>query len=95
MSELSIKVVIAGMTFPLTIKMEEEEVVRKAANEINELFQSFQSKYAVKDKQSILAMIALQFATQIHSKQIETEALCIGDRLGFLNDLIESSLEEK
>ena len=35
MSSLSIKVTIAGRTYPLTIDRNEEEVIRKAAAEIN------------------------------------------------------------
>ena len=35
MSQLSIKVNIAGRTYPLTIERSEEEMIRKAADNIN------------------------------------------------------------
>jgi len=68
MSEFSIKVTIAGRTYPLTVKRDEEEAVRKAAKEINESVKVFQDNYAVKDKQDLLAMIALQVASELISK---------------------------
>ena len=62
--ELSIKLVIAGRTYPLTINRNEEEMIRKVAKEINESIKVLQDNYAVKDSQDLLAMAALQIATQ-------------------------------
>lgn len=64
MSSLSIKVNIAGRTYPLTIAREEEEMIRKAAAEINKNIDILKKSYAVKDNQDLLAMTALQFATK-------------------------------
>lgn len=63
MSELSIKVKIAGRQYPLTIKREEEEIVREAARKIDNSLRFFQDNYAVKDRQDLMAMTALQMAT--------------------------------
>jgi cell division protein ZapA len=65
MSELSIKLNIGGRVYPLTIDRSEEEVIRKAAKEIEENMRVFQANYAVKDKQDLLAMTALQMSTQL------------------------------
>mgnify|MGYP003881302363 CR=1 FL=1 len=64
MKELSIKVTIANRVYPLSIKVSEEENIRKAAKMINEMVKDFELNYAVKDKQDLLAMCALQYATQ-------------------------------
>jgi cell division protein ZapA len=64
MSELSIKVIIAGRTYPLSIERDEEETVRTAANRINEAIRALQESYAVKDTQDLLAMAALQLIIQ-------------------------------
>lgn len=68
MSQLSIKVNIAGRVYPLSIDREEEEIIRKAADEINRNIKELQSSYAVKDSQDLIAMTALQFATQALDK---------------------------
>lgn len=61
---LKIKVNIAQRVYPLTIRREEEERVRKAVAAINEAVKRFEERYAVSDKQDVLAMCTLQFATQ-------------------------------
>ena len=64
MGEISIKVTIAGRVYPLTVKNEEEEGVRKATKLINERVKEYEDNFAVRDKQDLLAMIALQLASQ-------------------------------
>ena len=63
MSELSIKVSIAGRVYPLTISAADEEIVRKAAKRVDDQIKQLQSAYAVKDRQDLFAMAALQSAT--------------------------------
>ena len=63
MSELSIKVSIGGRTYPLTINRDEEEKIRKAAAEIDKSIKDLKNNYAVIDMQDLLAMTALQFAS--------------------------------
>jgi cell division protein ZapA (FtsZ GTPase activity inhibitor) len=63
MEEFSINVNIADRTYKLTIEKQEEEIVRKAAKLINDKIKEFASNYAFKDKQDLLAMIALQYTS--------------------------------
>jgi len=65
MGELSIKVNIADRIYPLRVEVEEEELVRSAAKNINEKIRIFQENYAVKDKQDLLSMAILQYATEV------------------------------
>ncbi|MBK6951718.1 MAG: cell division protein ZapA [Crocinitomicaceae bacterium] len=65
MEKVSLKIVIAGRTYPLTIKGEEENAIREAAERINTNIQKLQGTYAVKDMQDLLAMTALQMAVQL------------------------------
>ncbi len=77
MSQLSIKVTIAGRTYPLTIDRSEEEVIRKAADNINRDIKTLQESYAVKDVQDLLAMTALQLGVKAvtGSKEVENDKL--------------------
>ncbi|WP_438973164.1 cell division protein ZapA [Polaribacter sp.] len=66
MSKLKINIVIAGRTYPLSVNnTKEEEGMRKAANAINKLISTYEQNYAVSDKQDVLAMSALQFASKL------------------------------
>ncbi len=64
MSKTSLKVVVGGRTYPLTVNHGEEEKVTKAAEDINRAIKMLQDNYAVKDMQDLLAMTALQMATK-------------------------------
>ncbi len=64
MGELSIKIKIANRVYPLTIDAKEEEGVRKAADQINHSINEFERLYAVKDKQDLLAMVALKISSR-------------------------------
>jgi len=63
MEEFSISVVIADRNYRLTIARQEEEIVRKAARTINDKIKEFANNYTFKDKQGLLAMIALQYTS--------------------------------
>ena len=63
MGEISIKINIADRVYPLRIEAEEEEVIRHAAKLINERMKELQDNYAVRDKQDLLSMCVLQYAT--------------------------------
>ncbi len=69
--KIKIKVVIGGRTYPLHVKNAvEEEGTRKAADKINSLILNFEQNYAVSDKQDVLAMCALQFASKLEIASI-------------------------
>lgn len=61
---LRIKISIADRVYPLTITYEEEEALRKAAKKIDTMIKEFEESYAVRDKQDLLAMCALELATR-------------------------------
>ncbi|GAA4518260.1 MULTISPECIES: cell division protein ZapA [Sphingobacterium] len=63
MGEISIKINIADRVYPLRITAEEEEVIRYAAKLVNEKIKELQENYAVRDKQDLLSMCVLQYAT--------------------------------
>lgn len=73
MSEmLKIKVAVANRMYPLTIARKDEESVRKAAKNIEDLLKNLESNYAVRDKQDLVAMAALQFAIKALSMDGKT-----------------------
>ncbi len=63
MGEISIKINIADRVYPLKVNMEEEEVIRRAAKLINDRIKEYQENYAVRDKQDLLSMCVLHYAT--------------------------------
>ena len=73
MSELSIKVVIGGRTYPLTINRDDEEKIRKSVSEIENNIKNLKENYAVNDMQDLLAMTALEYANDSVTKNNSVE----------------------
>ena len=88
MSELSIKVSIGGRTYPLTIKRNEEEKIRKAASEIDKNLKELKNNYAVVDTQDLLAMTVLQYATESVNANSSVEFDRLNDEILSLRDEI-------
>ncbi|MDF4222989.1 MULTISPECIES: cell division protein ZapA [Maribacter] len=98
MSEkLKIKLSIADRVYPLTIDPAQEEGLRKAAKNIEQLAKKFEQNYAVRDKQDVLAMCALQFASKIEQHGIEQSEGTkeAEERLKALEELVTSKLALK
>jgi len=95
MSEkLKIKLSIGNRVYPLTIEASQEEGLRKAAKNIEAMIKQFEQSYSVRDKQDVLAMCALQFASQVEQKSIDKANVNehIEEKLNALNDLLHTSL---
>ena len=65
-----IKLTIANRVYPLNVPLEQEEGLRVASKKIDIMIKHYEENYAVKDKQDVLAMCALQLATQTEQESI-------------------------
>jgi cell division protein ZapA (FtsZ GTPase activity inhibitor) len=83
MTEVSLKILIAGRTYPLTVKKEDEQDVLQVAKMINEKVKEFEINYSVRDKQDLLAMTALNLLTS----QQNTTKKAPGEETDLINQL--------
>ncbi len=92
--KLKIKLTIADRVYPLTIHPDQEEGLRKATKRIEDMIKQYEQNYAVRDKQDVLAMCALQFATQVEQRVIDKDSdeLDLAKKLNDLNDLLQDNL---
>lgn len=67
----NIKIFIAGRPYMLSVEREGEEVVRKAAEHLNETIKQYSESFEYKDQQDLFAMVALQAVA--NSLKIEQE----------------------
>ena len=67
-TKIKIKVKIADRVYPLTIQPEQEEVIRSSVKKIDQMIKQLEESYAVRDKQDVLAMCFLQYATKLIQK---------------------------
>ena len=92
--QLIIQLSIANRVYPLTIAPSQEEGLRKAAKKIETMIMQFEQNYSVRDKQDVLAMCALQFASQVEQKSIDKEYVNeeVQNKLESLNELLQQHL---
>lgn len=95
MSEVSIKVNIGTRTYPLSVNPKEEELIRVAAKNVNDSIKSLQENYAVKDIQDLLAMTALQLATQLLAKKAESSGISEDEKLKEIDSLLNDFLNRQ
>jgi cell division protein ZapA len=93
--KLKIKISIADRVYPLTVDFSQEEGLRSASKKIDAMIKQFEENYAVRDKQDVLAMCALQFASQVEQKHIDNaingnETI---ERLNKINTILDQYLE--
>ena len=87
MSEnIKIKLTIAERVYPLTISSDQEASLRISAKKIDDMTKQLEQNYAVRDKQDVLAMCALQYAAQLENQLNKNT---IGDISVKTNELIE------
>lgn len=94
--KLKIKISIADRVYPLTVDPSQEEGLRSDSKKIDTMIKQFEENYAVRDKQDVLAMCALQFASQVEQKQIDNaidgeETI---ERLNKINTILDNYLNK-
>ena len=94
MEKLKIKLSIANRIYPLTIDPSQEEGLRKAALDINNMIKQLEQSYAVNDKQDVLAMCALQLAAKVEQNQIDnvSDREQVEEKVIALNQLLQDHL---
>tara|TARA_Y100000589_G_scaffold154855_1_gene147449 strand:+ start:1883 stop:2167 length:285 start_codon:yes stop_codon:yes gene_type:complete len=65
MEKLSIKLHIANRIYPMKIEPSSEEFIRNAVKKIEERLTFYENNYEIKDKQDLLAMCLIEYASKL------------------------------
>ncbi len=97
MGEISIKINIADRVYPLKVNMEEEEIIRRAAKLINDRIKDYQENYAVRDKQDLLSMCVLHYATSAlkADKKVSVEDTEIAEKVYEIDYLLSNFFDRQ
>lgn len=89
---LSIKIQIAGRSYPLKVTAEQRVLLEKAASAVNERLKEYEKAYGVRDLQDLLAMCALHMSAEQlgFQKNQMLEEDKINKELQALTDLVKS-----
>ena len=91
--QLSIKVQIAERFYPLKIKRQDEEKIRKAARLINDKVLQYKQRYTDKDAQDFMAMAALQFVINLLDCEQQQNVVSLEEELGVLSSELDDILK--
>lgn len=90
---ITININLSDRNYRLIVEPGEEEYVRKAGKNIEALIKEFSSAYAYKDKQDLLAMVALQNTSALLRLQGEKDITqdSISQQLEAIYSILEQS----
>ena len=94
MDKLSIKLHIANRIYPMKIERKSEEFIRNAIKTIEERLKFYEENYAIKDKQDLLAMCLIEYASKFESinneKVVDDDGL--NEKLAKIDSLLSSNI---
>ena len=94
MAELSIKIRIGNREYPMRVKAEDEERIRRAGKLLNEKIKNYQTQFGIDDTQDLVAMVAFDCLVEKLKREESSEAsddFALGE-ISKLNDLINDSI---
>lgn len=93
MESLKIKVSIANRVYPLTIKREDEEGIRKAVKTIEERLKVYEKSFEARDAQDLLSMCLLEMSVKLlgNDKKVTVDS-SLEDQLQLLESIIDKQL---
>ena len=94
MDKLSIKLHIANRIYPMKIERKSEEFIRNSVKKIEERLKYYEENYAIKDKQDLLAMCLIEYASKFESvsnkKVVDDDGL--SERLAEIEAVLSSNI---
>ena len=94
MAELSIKIKIGNRAYPMKVKAEDEERIRRAGKLLNEKIRNYQNQFGIDDTQDLVAMVAFDCLVEKLKREESSEAsddFALGE-ISKLNQLITDSI---
>jgi len=94
MAELSIKIRIGNREYPMRVKAEDEERIRRAGKLLNEKIKNYQNQFGIDDTQDLVAMVAFDCLVEKlkRDESLETSDDFALREISKLNQLITNSI---
>lgn len=94
--ERKIHLVIADMTFPITVQSEwDEEMYRKAAKQINNKLNTYRARFQKEGIERLMAMVAFDFSYKALSMENRNDTQPFKDKLNELTTELEKLFREE
>ncbi len=88
--KIKINLQMAGSTYPLTIRFEEEQMVREAAKQVDMRLNAYREHYKNVAPEKIIAMVAYQFALENLQMKDHNDTQPYAEKIEELTEMLES-----
>ena len=94
--KIKISLQMGGATFPLTIRREDEEIVRNAAKQVDTRLNTYRERYkgAPLKQEHIITLVAYQFALESLQHQQRNKTAPYTQKIAELTELLENYIKE-
>ena len=86
---------MAGFTYSLTIRREDEEMVREAAKQINNRFNEFRERYKDLSSEMVVVMVAHLFAWEALGEKKRNDTAPYAGKIAELTALLDDYFREQ
>lgn len=93
--KIKINLQIANLTYPLTITLNEEEIVREAAKQVNIKLNAYRSHYPTLNLEKIIAMVAYDFSLEVLKQKERNDTEPYTKKIEELTKLLEEYFKNK
>jgi cell division protein ZapA (FtsZ GTPase activity inhibitor) len=93
--ELTINIIIDGMSYPLTVMASEEPYYRKAARIVNNKLSLYKDSFQGEGGVRVMTMVALYIACSMVTQNDEVGSAEVMQKVGELARLLDSTLKTK
>ena len=97
MGQFSISITVADRPYKLTIDKESEEIFRRAAKLLDDRIKTYSSSYAYKDKQDLIAMVALEHTINYlqNERTVREKETILANKLTEIDTALSQALAEQ
>lgn len=93
--QIKINLQIADNNYPLTIKRSDEEMVRKAAKQVNLKLNKYRERYPTLGLEKVLGMVAYDLSLEILKLEDKNDTVPYTEKMKELTEELEEYLERK
>lgn len=93
--KIKINLQIADTNYPLTIRRDEEEIVREAAKQVNIRLNKYRENYKNLEPEKTIAMVAYQFSLERLQLMQRNDTRPYTEKVKELTELLDNYLQEE
>lgn len=93
--KIKINLLIADKNYPITIEREEEEIVRKAAKQVNIKLNAYRTHYPTLGARELISMVAYEFSYEALKLEQRNDTAPYMEKVEKLTEILDDHLKDE